>query len=115
MHALIAQPVTSPSGSTCPTTGVHLKCDWGTVWNAVSGTSSFSTLKWVLTIVGVLLVATSILSYVWKRRTGQADHRPVFTTLFVGAIFLAPSVLIPVFLEIADVIVNAIVTIAQHG
>ena len=111
MHMFIAQPVAPPTGFT---SGVHLASDWNTIWGDFKSATGFSTFQWVLTIVGLGLVLSAILAYVWQRRSGQqGGHRRVFESLFVGAVFLMPGTLIPLFLTIADVIINTIVSIAK--
>lgn len=105
---LLAQAVVPPSSFT---PGVHLASDFNTLWGSISKTTGFATFQWLLTVVGLLLVLSSVLTYVWKRRSGQGDHKHVFTTLIVGAVLLAPTVLVPFLLTIADVIINAIVSV----
>jgi hypothetical protein len=110
MHTLIAQGTTASTGSKT----VDLSSSWGKIWTALSNSTGFSKLQWVITVVGIILILSSLLRYLWSRRTGggQGGHQPVFWTLFVGAILMLPQVLIPVILTVADAIINAISGIA---
>jgi len=108
MHSLIAGA--PPSSVPAP---ANLSSSWSTIWTTLSSSTGFSKLQWILTVVGVLLILGSILKFVWAKRTGgQGGHQHVMWTLFIGAILMLPDVLIPVFLTIADALINAIAGIA---
>ncbi|MFE6966706.1 hypothetical protein ACFVAJ_16480 [Agromyces sp. NPDC057679] len=85
---------------------VDLTGAWSTFWSTVS--SAFSgPLKVVLIVVGVGLIAFSILKFIWdKRRGGGARQSPIWWTLAIGGLLIAPDVLIPVVLSILEWVIN---------
>jgi uncharacterized membrane protein len=108
MHSLIAAGA-APGGSTT----VNLSSSWSKIWTTLSTSTGFSSLQWVLTVVGLLLILGSVLRYVWAKRTGgQGGHQHIMWTLFIGAILMLPDVLVPVLLTIADALINSIAGVA---
>jgi len=97
--------------TTTPTNNkIDLAGQWDTIWKNIQSSTGFSKLQTVLDIIGVLIILAAILRWLWSRRTGGgADHKHVGWTLLVGAVLMAPDLLIPALLTIADAFVNAIV------
>lgn len=94
------------------TTTVNLASGWSTVWTAVSGALG-SKLTTLMTAIGVILVVLAILGWLWERRKGgmSGNHNKLLWTLLIGAILVAPNLLIPLLLNIADFIANAIINL----
>ena len=88
---------------------VDLSQSWGKLWSSASASSGFSELRWVLTVVGTIIVAAAILRYIWDSRKGQGKRQHVIWSLVVGAILVLPGVLVPVLLTLADAVINLII------
>lgn len=88
---------------------VDLSQSWGKLWASASTSSGFSELRWVLTVVGTIIVASAILRYIWDSRKGQGRRQHVLWSLAIGAILVLPGVLIPVLLTLADAVINLII------
>ena len=94
---------------------VNLTSGWNTLWGAISGAIG-GPIMTLLTIIGVILVIGSIITWVFqKRRGGSAISGlgPVLWTLLAGAMLAAPQVIIPLFLTILDFIINTIIAIVN--
>lgn len=85
---------------------INLSGGWGTLWGAV--TSGFPALPGMLTFVGTAIVVFAVGKWAWERRRGggMGNHQNVWGALFVGAVLLAPSVLLPLLLLILDGVAN---------
>jgi|SRR5579875_1345756 hypothetical protein len=105
MHTLLAAGTTNT---------VDLSSSWDKIWSSLSSSTGFSSLQWVITLIGIILILGSILRWLWSRRTGggQGGHQHVFWTIFVGAVLMLPDVLVPVLLTLVDVIINSIANVA---
>lgn len=87
---------------------VNFAGSWRTFWSSISG--SLGKLPTLLAVIGMLLVVAAVLTYLWERRRGGGGggHSKILWTILVGAVFAAPSVVIPAILTIVDFIANAI-------
>jgi len=99
MHTIIA------------TASINFASSWTTFWSSISG--SLGKLPTLLGIIGMLLVVSAILTYLWERRRngggGQTkDHSKILWAIIIGAILAAPSVVIPAILTIVDFVANVI-------
>jgi len=92
---------------------VTLVAGWTTVWSAV--TSALGPLSALLTAIGALLVVFSIVGYIWERRRGSGNHSKLAYTLLIGAVLASPDLLIPMFLHIADFVVNTVAGLLTKG
>jgi len=102
MHPMIATVTT-----------INLVNGWNTVWTAVS--SALGPLSTLLTAIGAILMVGSILGYLWERRKGGKDHSKLMWTLLIGAVLAGPTLLIPMFLHIADFVANSIAHLLTKG
>ncbi|WP_159604617.1 hypothetical protein [Agromyces humi] len=85
---------------------VDLVDAWSVFWSTVS--SAFDgPLKVLLIVVGIGLIAFSLLKFVWdKRRGGSARQSPIWWTLGLGGLLIAPDILIPLALGILSWVIN---------
>jgi len=90
------------------TASINFASSWTTFWSSISG--SLGKLPTILGIIGMLLVVSAILTYLWERRRGGGEkgHSKILWTILIGAILAAPSVVIPAILTIVDFIANVI-------
>lgn len=90
---------------------------WNDLWSALTG--AFGEGFWdLLTIIGVALVVFSILSYLWQHRRGTnwgSGGAIILGMLIVGAVLMAPGLLIPLFLTLLDFIINFFIGIFQDN
>jgi hypothetical protein len=115
-HALLAQGISSICTASSGCSGkVNLSGDWSTIWSSITKSGSgFGSISPLITLFGVVIILGSILRWAWARRTGASgggEHKHVFGTLGFGVLLMAPGVVIPLFLDFADVIINAILSV----
>lgn len=87
---------------------VDFSSGWDQVWSAISG-SMGDGLTDLLTVVGVILVIFAIITWLWQRRRGGGGGGGggLVYMIIIGAILAAPGAIIPAFLTIIDLVVNA--------
>lgn len=92
---------------------VDISGQWGKLWGAI--TSAAPSLSGILSAVGALLVIAALIMWIIKRRTqrGMGDMTAVWGALIIGAVFLAPAVVIPLALTLIDLVVNIVVGLGQ--
>lgn len=91
-----------------PAADVNFAGGWNTLWGAI--TSGFPQLVQIITVVGVILVLGTLLKWAWDRRRGGGmaqGAQPVWGTLIIGSILMAPTIVMPLLLLIVDGIANA--------
>lgn len=91
-----------------PAADVNFAGGWNTLWSAI--TSGFPQLVNIITIVGVILVAGTLAKWAWDRRRGgnlAQGAQPVWGVLIIGALLMAPTVVMPLLLIVVDGIANA--------
>lgn len=90
---------------------IDISSQWSTLWGAV--TSGAPQLAGILSAVGALLVIAALVMWVVKRRTqrGLGDMTAVWGSLILGSVLLAPAVVIPLILNLIDIIVNIVVSL----
>jgi hypothetical protein len=100
-----AAPVIIKSGN------VDISGQWNLLWSAV--TVGAPQLTGILTAVGALLIIGALVMWVIKRRTqrGLGDLTAVWGSLIIGAVLLAPPVVIPIILKLVDIIVNIVISL----
>jgi len=98
MHAIITAAV--------PMADVNLKGSWSNFWGAI--TAGFPLITSMMSFVGVALVVIAVAKWVWERRRqgGAGNHQPLWGALLVGALLVAPTVLLPLLLTILDGVAN---------
>jgi hypothetical protein len=107
VHMLAAKVTT-----TVAKPSVNLVSGWDKIWSGAHASPGFSALEKLIAIAGVVLVLSSVLRYIWARRGGKGDHKHVIATLVFGAVLLVPTVMVPILLTAADVVINTLVHVA---
>lgn len=87
---------------------VDFVSEWNTIWGAVG--SALGPINGLLSLVGAILVVAAVVKWVWEKRKGSANHGPLLHTIIIGAVLMAPNVVIPIFLTLIDAIVNAAIS-----
>lgn len=89
---------------------INLKKSWETFFGAIEQTSGFGRILNLLSIIGVVLVAFAVVKWAWDRRRGLngGGSGAIWGALLIGAILSAPNLLIPIVLQIFDLLVNSI-------
>lgn len=93
-----------------PMADVNLRKSWSTFWKAVQGQAG--PILNLLAVIGVLIVVGAIIKWAWDRRRGGGfggggNSGAIWGALLVGCLLSAPSILIPMFLLLFDVVANA--------
>tara|TARA_R110002124_G_scaffold43777_1_gene134427 strand:- start:262 stop:570 length:309 start_codon:yes stop_codon:yes gene_type:complete len=94
---------------------VNLTGGWNTLWSAISSVIGGPVMT-LLTIIGVILVVGSIITYFFQKRRGGGAMQglgPVMWTLVCGALLAAPQVIIPLALTLLDFAINTLVAIVS--
>ncbi|MHB8318078.1 MAG: hypothetical protein ACYDEP_02430 [Acidimicrobiales bacterium] len=96
--------------------GANLAGGWQTINNAIQSALGSGTTN-LITLAGTLLVIVGVLGWLWERRKGGGSqgHQKLFWTIILGAVLAGPGLLIPIFLTLADFIVNAVANLLQGG
>jgi hypothetical protein len=94
-------------------TQVNFVGQWNTVWGAVN--SALGPVSNLMSIAGTILVVFAAGKWLWERRKGGANHSHLLWTLGVGALLLAPNIIVPVVLTILDAVINAVVGIGTSS
>jgi len=91
-------------------TNVDLSGGWTTFWGAV--TSAAPSLTAIMSVLGILILLASLVSYIWSRMRGQGgDNGRLIWAIIAGAVLAAPGVLFPLFLGLADMVANSMIAI----
>lgn len=92
---------------------IDLNGSWSRFWNSITSAANIDRLMTLLSIVGVIIVAAAIVKWSWDRRRGvhAGNSGAVWGSLLVGAVLSAPNLLIPIVLQIFDILVNSIAKI----
>lgn len=87
---------------------MDLVAGWNNLWGAVSGGGKLGV---ILAAVGVAIIVFAVLSWLWKKRNGGGGGMSGFPWMMIllGAILAGPSVVIPLILMIAQVIINIVI------
>lgn len=92
---------------------VNMSRTWSDVWDSLD--RALGPISDLIAGIGVILVVFSVVKWLWDRRRGGGggmgggQASGVMWTLLVGAVLIAPSVLLPLILTILDAVVNAVV------
>lgn len=86
---------------------------WDKFWGNITG-GNFGNFLMLLAIIGMLIVVFGIIKFLWeKRRGGGGNNNALIWTIVVGALLAAPALVIPLLLNVIDILVNAIVKVLQ--
>ena len=88
---------------------------WDDLWSAVkSGAGTgFTSL---LVVLGVACAAVGAVLFIVSRLRKKGDgNNKVLSLVAVGLVFLAPSVIIPIFLTIFDWVANTAITLWDNA
>jgi|JI8StandDraft_1071087.scaffolds.fasta_scaffold04054_4 hypothetical protein len=101
-----------PKGFT-PTT-VDMYGQWDTIWSAFTG--AFGTdITRLMSVIGTIVVIVAIAGLIWEKRRqgfggqgmgGGQGMNKLWGALVAGTLLLAPEVILPFALKIADAIIN---------
>lgn len=101
-----------PKGFT-PTT-VDMNGQWATIWSAFTG--AFGTdITRLMSVIGTIVVIVAIAGLIWEKRRqgfggqgmgGGQGMNKLWGALVAGTLLLAPEVILPFALKIADAIIN---------
>jgi hypothetical protein len=110
MNAYIAQTL-AMKGSGSGDQSINLEASWNTFWSAISG--PIAPILSVLSVVGVIIVVAAIIKWAWDRRRGLqgGNSSHIWGALLVGVLLCAPTIVIPKFLFLLDIIANAVISI----
>jgi hypothetical protein len=106
-HFAAAGPVDIQAGA------VNISGQWSTLWGAI--TSAAPSITGILSAVGALLIIMALVMWIVKRRTqrGMGDMTAVWGSAIVGALLLAPAVVIPLVLTVLDLIINIVISLGE--
>lgn len=90
---------------------VNLSGSWDTLWNAItSGAGPQFTA--ILSVLGVGIVVVSLLGFLFGRLRKKTDNNgKLLIALAVGGVLAAPGVVFPLVLQLADLVINAIISL----
>lgn len=95
---------------------VDLSGLWDKFYGALTASTGFDKISLILGIVGLLVVLIALCKFFWDKRNGggmggRGGGGNLMWPIMVGLFLSAPSIVIPVFLQIIDIILNAVVTL----
>ncbi len=87
---------------------------WSSFWSTVQSATGIGPFLQLLSFIGVGMLIFSLVTWLFAlRRSGSfkanADHHKLILGIIIGAVLAAPSVLVPAFLSLFDVIINFII------
>lgn len=89
-------------------TEINLSPSWNTFWDAISAPAG--KLVTLASIIGVALIAFAIVKWAWdRRRGGGGNSSALMGALLIGVILSAPDGVIPIVLNLFDMIANAVI------
>ena len=88
---------------------------WDSFWGTVSGSNGIGSLFNILAWVGLLLIVSAIVKFIWdKRRGGGGNSQAVVFALLVGGLLAAPNMLIPLVLRLVDFVINLVAALLRN-
>lgn len=86
---------------------VDLVTGWTDVMTTLQGVPGMAGIFRFCAAVGVIIIVAAVLKMLWdKRKGGGAGLSSLVWPMVIGAVLAAPVVLIPVFLWVADFVIN---------
>lgn len=94
---------------------IELVGPWNTLWGGI--TSSLGGGKnfiGVVAVLGVILIVAGLITFLWQKRRGSGGNtKQLVMTTVIGALLAGPSVVIPLILTIAELLVNIVLGVAN--
>lgn len=96
---------------------VDLSKGWTDVWVGLKGNGAFAGVMNLLTAVGAVIVVMAIAKLLWEKRRGGGGgggmgggkgSEGIMWALALGALLAAPNLILPVMLQILDIIANGV-------
>ncbi|MGC0250429.1 hypothetical protein [Pseudactinotalea sp. Z1748] len=87
---------------------------WNNLWTPIRSAVGGQFIT-ILAVIGVALIVLSLFQFFWQRRRGGGMNGLGSLTmpLILGALLVAPDVLVPTFLWCAQGVVNVFVALAS--
>lgn len=91
--------------------------DLGSAWDKLLRAigTSFDPILNVATVIGIGIIVVSLITWAWQRRRGgggmMGQTGGIWGSLLAGAVLCAPKVIIPLFLELLDIIANTVINV----
>lgn len=93
---------------------VDLSGGFDKLLDAVDAVPAAEQVLDLLMVVGVVLVVIAICKFLWDKRRGGGGgggSNVITGAIVVGALFCAPTILIPLLLAIVDVVINVLIKV----
>lgn len=110
MSALSAPSIVPAAGGDT----VDLSAAWGSFWTPFSSAIGAEATT-LITVIGVVVLIASIAGYIFQKRRGGANTSGLFWAALFGAVLCAPAVLFPLLLQLADFIINGVLSLLPAG
>ncbi|HEX9229305.1 MAG TPA: hypothetical protein VF885_22125 [Arthrobacter sp.] len=97
-----------------PMGAVNLAGSWTKFWNAI--TAGYPGITTMMSIIGVALVVFALVKWAWDRRRGGSmgqGAQPLWGALIPGAVLAAPTVILPILLQLLDWLANIVLSMVQ--
>lgn len=96
---------------------IDLSGAWDDLWNALTAGTGFESVTKLMAVIGVALVVFAVVKWAWAKGTGRGGGggNNVAGALLVGALLAAPDVLLPIVLQIFDVVANAVKSVFESN
>jgi vacuolar-type H+-ATPase subunit I/STV1 len=92
-------------------TGTSLTAAWTSFYSSLTGNPALDALLKLAAIVGVVMVIFGIVKYLNDYRRGNGGvkkHMGLVAMIVVGATFAAPSVIVPLYLILAGLVISSL-------
>lgn len=101
---------------------VDLSQGWADVWGGLTKETAFANVMSLLTAVGAIIVVMAIGKLLWEKRRGSGGGGGmgggktdgIMWALALGAILCAPNLILPILLELLDIIANGVAGVFQN-
>jgi len=97
---------------------IDLSGAWDTLWNSLVAEGDFGKITKLLGVIGVVIVVFAVGKYLWSKGTGRGGggggQNNIMGAVVVGALLAAPDFLLPIILQIFDVVANAVTSVFKN-
>lgn len=101
---------------------VDLSKGWTDVWLGLKDDGAFAGVMNLLTAVGAVIVVMAVAKLLWEKRRGGGGggmgggkgSEGIMWALALGALLAAPNLILPVLLQILDVIANGVAGVFKN-